>query len=85
MEKADLILEMLTSMERAFRAENKLIHEKIDKLSKKVDKLDDKVEIIGGKLDMTWQAVRELRDDKSEINDLRERVQVLEKKTENVG
>lgn len=46
---------------------------KIDNLNSKADKLVENTE-------QTWAAVKELRNDKTELNELRKRIEVLEKK-----
>jgi hypothetical protein len=48
MDKSDLILEKLNSMEKAIRTEIKILHDKQDELAEKQE--------------MTWQAVKEMRD-----------------------
>lgn len=59
MDKSDLILDKLNAMEKALRADNKALSDKVDKLTEKQD--------------MFWQAVMETRKDitdiKNETND----------------
>ncbi|WP_072772979.1 hypothetical protein [Desulfitobacterium chlororespirans] len=75
MDKLDIILERLDILARiesdikALKADNRETY-------KKLDKLDE----ISAKPEMTWQAVKELRDDKTEINELRRRIEILESK-----
>jgi hypothetical protein len=53
MDKSDLILEKLNSMEKALRAENKALNDKMDKLTENQE--------------MFWQALMETRQDIKEI------------------
>lgn len=75
MDKLDIILDRLSILDRiesdikALKADNREVH-------KKLDKLDE----ISAKQEMTWQAIKELRDDKTEINELRRRIEILESK-----
>jgi peptidoglycan hydrolase CwlO-like protein len=59
MDKSDLILDRLNIMEKALRAENKTLSDKIDKLENKVDRLSEKQ-------DMSWQAIQEIREELTE-------------------
>lgn len=52
MDKSDLILDKLNSMEKALRAENKALSDKIDKL--------------GERQEMSWQAIQEIREELTE-------------------
>jgi len=52
MDKLDLILDKIESMEKALRSENKELCVKIDKLTEKTER--------------TWQAVQEIRDELTE-------------------
>ncbi|WP_245280966.1 hypothetical protein [Desulfitobacterium hafniense] len=71
----DIILERLNILNRiesdikASKADNRETYKKLDKLGE-----------ISAKQEMTWQAVKELRDDKTEINELRRRIEILESK-----
>jgi predicted RNase H-like nuclease (RuvC/YqgF family) len=56
----------LSSMEKALRSEIKVTQTEIKAVSEKVDQ--------------TWMAVKELRDDKTELNELRKRIEILESK-----
>ncbi|RJE47174.1 MULTISPECIES: hypothetical protein [unclassified Dehalobacter] len=56
MDNSDIILEKLNSMEKAIRTEMKLLNDKQDGLAKKQDELAEKQE-------MTWQAIKEMRDE----------------------
>ena len=51
MDKSDLILDKLNSMEKALRVENKT-------LSNKIDKLENKVDTVSEKQDMSWRAIQ---------------------------
>ncbi len=74
MDKSDLILEKLTSMEKALRSE-------IKNLSDKQDEFTQKQDVFNVKLDMTWQAVQEMRDEltnnSSKINIIDNKVKAL--------
>lgn len=67
MEKSDLILEKLNSMDKALRSEMK--------------RLSDKQDVFDIKLDMIWQAVREMGDEltnnSSKINIINNKVKAL--------
>jgi chromosome segregation ATPase len=91
MDKEDLILERLTAMDRALRAEISALKTETQALRTETEALRTETkalrtetkamnESLSGKLDMTWQAVTELRDDKTEINELRRRIDILETK-----
>ncbi|AFV03435.1 MAG: hypothetical protein FNP40_10135 [Dehalobacter sp. 4CP] len=66
MDKSDIILDKLNSMEKALRVENKTLSDKIDRLENKVEKLENKVDKVSEKQDMSWQAIQEIRDDLTE-------------------
>ena len=74
MDKSDIILEKLTSMEKALRSE-------IKNLSDKQDEFTQKQDVFNVKLDMTWQAVQEMRDEltnnSSKINIIDNKVKAL--------
>ncbi|ACL20739.1 hypothetical protein Dhaf_2713 [Desulfitobacterium hafniense DCB-2] len=53
MDKADLILERLTAMDRAFRSEMKTLNDKIDRVS-------DEVKQVSRMQKLTWEAVKDL-------------------------
>ena len=52
MDKFDLILDKLTSMEKSFRTENKILSDKVNTINKKVE--------------MSWQAIQKVRDELTE-------------------
>lgn len=56
MDKSDVILEKLNSMEKALRSE-------IRNLGDKQDEFTEKQNEFAVKLNMTWQAVQEMRDE----------------------
>ncbi len=66
MDKADLILEKLNAMELALRADNKVLHNKVDHLDHKVNHLEQKVDLLAQKQEMTWQAVMEIQNELTE-------------------
>ena len=80
MDKADLILEKLNAMELALRADNKVLHHKVDHLDHKVNHLEQKVDLLAQKQEqlaqkqeqlaqkqeMTWQAVMEIQNELTE-------------------
>lgn len=52
MDKLDLILDRINSMEKALRSENKMLSDKVDKLNERQE--------------MSWQAIQEIRDELTE-------------------
>lgn len=74
MDKSDIILDKLNTMEKALRAENKTLSDKIDRLENKVDR-------IGEKQDMSWQAIQEIRieltENSTQINIIDNKVKAL--------
>jgi len=56
MDKSDLILEKLTSMEKALRSE-------IKKLGDQQNDFSEKQNEFAKKQEMTWQAIQEMRDE----------------------
>ncbi len=56
MDNSNLILEKLNSMEKALRSEIKILSDKQNQFTEKLNEFDVK-------LDMTWQAVQEVRDE----------------------
>ncbi|AFV03528.1 hypothetical protein UNSWDHB_1773 [Dehalobacter sp. UNSWDHB] len=56
MDKSDLILEKLSSMEKALRTEIKMLSDKQNEFTEKQNEFSEKQ-------DMTWQAIREMRDE----------------------
>ncbi|TWH60267.1 hypothetical protein DesLBE_4696 [Desulfitobacterium sp. LBE] len=72
-DKLDLILDRLTAMDRGLKAE-------IGSLKSEIGSLKSETQAISEKVDMTWRAIQELRDDKTELNELRKRIEILESK-----
>lgn len=75
MDKLDIILERLDALDR-IESDIKALKADHRETSKKLDQLDE----ISSKQEMTWQAVKDLRDDKTELNELRRRIELLESK-----
>jgi len=63
MDKSDLILEKLNSMEKALRTEIKSLSDKQNEFAEKQNGFAQKQNGFAQKQEMTWQAVQEMRDE----------------------
>ncbi|MCM1566649.1 MAG: hypothetical protein FNP40_15305 [Dehalobacter sp. 4CP] len=63
MDKSDLILEKLNSMEKALRTEIKMLSDKQNEFTERQNEFTKKQNEFSEKQDMTWQAIREMRDE----------------------
>ncbi|CDX02876.1 hypothetical protein SDC9_23717 [bioreactor metagenome] len=75
MDKLDIILQRLDSLDR-IESEIKALKADHRETYKKLSKIDG-ISVMQG---LTWRAVQELRDDKTELNELRKRIEILESK-----
>ncbi|UWG96540.1 hypothetical protein LPY66_16865 [Dehalobacter sp. DCM] len=66
MDKSDLILDKLNSMEKALRAESKTLSDSVGRLEKNVDRLEKKVDKLSDQQEMSWQAIKEIREELTE-------------------